>query len=107
MRNFPNWFPGTDFKKTARQWGAELTDVIEKPYAFVKHQMAQGKHKTSFLSHLLEAGVPSPEEEFTHKWSSLSLYTAGADTVSSVDPTYPPPLSFPASPLARSFVSPY
>ncbi|KAK7745701.1 hypothetical protein SLS62_009667 [Diatrype stigma] len=80
LRNLPNWFPGTNFKKTARQWGAELTDVIEKPYAFVKHQVAQGKHKTSFLSHLLEAGVPNPEEEFTHKWSSLSLYTAGADT---------------------------
>lgn len=78
----PDWVPGTGFKKVARQWRAELTDVTEKPYAFVKHQMAQGKNRTSFLSCLLEDGELTPEKAFTDKWSAMALYTGGADTVS-------------------------
>ncbi|KAK7900779.1 hypothetical protein LTR67_003063 [Exophiala xenobiotica] len=74
------WFPGTRFLQTAKQWGAELSDVAERPYAFVKHQMAQGKSQSSFLSQLLEQGDSDPEEKFTNKWSAMSLYTAGADT---------------------------
>lgn len=44
--------------------------------------MAQGKDGSSFLSQLLEAGDSTPEETFTNKRSAMSLYTAGADTVS-------------------------
>lgn len=82
VRYLPDWMPGTGWKRTARQWAAELTDVTEKPYAFVKHQIAQGKNDNSFLSRLLEAGDSTPKEKLTNKWSSLSLYAAGADTVS-------------------------
>ncbi|KAI1386111.1 putative cytochrome P450 oxidoreductase OrdA-like protein [Hypoxylon trugodes] len=80
LRRLPDWVPGTGFKNLARQWGAELNDVVEKPYAFVKHQMAHGKNETSFLSQLLEASDSDSEEEFANKWSAMSLYTAGADT---------------------------
>ncbi|RMJ16492.1 hypothetical protein CDV36_003782 [Fusarium kuroshium] len=80
LRYLPDWVPGTGWKRTARQWAAELNDVTEKPYAFVKHQIAQGKDDNSFLSRLLEAGDSTPEEKFTNKWSAMSLYTAGADT---------------------------
>jgi len=82
MRKLPDWLPGTAFKQTAKEWNAALMDVTERPYAFTKHQMAQGKHETSFLSQLLEAGDLTPEEKWTNKWSAMSLYTAGADTVS-------------------------
>ncbi|KAI2466346.1 putative cytochrome P450 oxidoreductase OrdA-like protein [Annulohypoxylon bovei var. microspora] len=85
LRFVPDWVPGTGFKKLARQWGTELVDVLEKPYAFVKHQMAQGKNEASFLSKLLEAGDLGPEANSMNKWSAMSLYTAGADTtVSSI-----------------------
>ncbi|KAK5273358.1 hypothetical protein LTR40_013863, partial [Exophiala xenobiotica] len=53
LKRLPEWFPGTGFMQTAKQWGAELTDVAERPCAFVKHQMAQGKSQSSFLSQLL------------------------------------------------------
>lgn len=86
VRYLPDWVPGTGWKRTARQWGAELHDVTEKPYAFVKHQIAQGKDDNSFLARLLEAGDSTPEEKFTNKWSAMSLYTAGADTVSTLPP---------------------
>jgi hypothetical protein len=81
VRYLPDWFPGTGFKRTARQWRATLTDLTERPYAFVKHQMAQGKHEPSFLSQLLESGDLDHEETFVAKWSALSLYSGGADTV--------------------------
>lgn len=82
MKDFPEWVPGTAWKKTARQWAAELTAVTEVPYAFVKHQIAQGNNETSFLARLIEAGDADPETIDTNKWSAMSLYTAGADTVS-------------------------
>lgn len=82
MRYLPECFPGTGWKQIAKQWGAELTAVTEKPYAFVKQQLARGKDDMSFLSRLLAAGDDTPEEKWTNKWSAMSLYTAGADTVS-------------------------
>ncbi|EEU37635.1 uncharacterized protein NECHADRAFT_53484 [Fusarium vanettenii 77-13-4] len=80
LRYLPDWVPGTGWKRTARQWAAELHNVTEKPYAFVKHQIAQGKDDNSFLARLLETGDSTPEEKFTNKWSAMSLYTAGAGT---------------------------
>ncbi|KAM5350245.1 hypothetical protein ACJ41O_006750 [Fusarium nematophilum] len=85
LRYLSDWFPGTRFKRVARQWSTELNDVTDKPYAFVKHQMAHGRDDSSFLSRLLEAGDSTPEEKFTNKWSAMSLYTAGADTLSQLD----------------------
>ena len=80
MKSLPDWFPGTGFKKTARQWGAELLDVADRPYAFTKQKMTEGEHM-SFLSQLLEKSDVDAEEKFTNKWSAFSLYAAGADTV--------------------------
>lgn len=82
VRKLPSWLPGTGFQQLALQWGSELRDVTEKPYAFVKHQKAMGKSQTSFLSRLIEAGDEDPQDKFSNKWSAMSLYVAGADTVS-------------------------
>lgn len=76
--------PGTGFQQLALKWGSELKDVAEKPYAFVKHQRAAGSSQTSFLSRLIEAGEANPDEEYNNKWSAMSLYVAGADTVSAL-----------------------
>lgn len=81
VRYLPDWFPGTGFKATGREWGQTLTDLTERPYAFVKHQMSSGKYETSFLSQLLEPGELDQEETWVAKWSAMSLYSAGADTV--------------------------
>ncbi|KAJ4267248.1 hypothetical protein NW762_003351 [Fusarium torreyae] len=81
-----HWMPGTNFKKLARQWSSELSDLLEKPYAFVKQQHAQGKQDYSFLTQLLDAGDSTAEEKLTNKWSAAALYAAGADTtVSSIE----------------------
>ncbi|KAM0289149.1 hypothetical protein ACHAO9_006369 [Fusarium lateritium] len=74
------WMPGANFKRLARQWSSELEDLLEKPYAFVKHQHSLGKTDKSFVTRLLEAGDSTAEEKLTNKWSAASLYAAGADT---------------------------
>jgi hypothetical protein len=83
VRHIPDWFPGAGFKQVARQWGASLTELTERPYAFVKHQIADGVNEPSFLSYLLKQPISSADELFTVKCSAMSLFTAGADTVSS------------------------
>jgi hypothetical protein len=47
--------PGTSFKQTAREMNAQLNRTTEQPYAFVKQQMREKKHKTSFLSQAIES----------------------------------------------------
>jgi len=80
LRYLPDWFPGTGFKRTAKEWGRIVFEVKERPYALVKQQMAQGKYQSSFLSALLEEGESNAEEASINKWSAASLYSAGADT---------------------------
>lgn len=81
VRYVPEWFPGTGWKQTAKDWHATLQSIAERPYAFVKHQMAQGKDTSSFVSHLISGGDLTAEDEFNTKWSALSMYAGGADTV--------------------------
>lgn len=46
--------------------------------------MALGIHETSFLSELLPQGLDATET-YAAKWSAMSLYAAGADTVCKTD----------------------
>lgn len=85
VKHIPSWFPGAGFKRTAQAWREQLIGIADRPYAFVKAQMAKGKYKPSYLSNTFIAhGVPEPgsEEELVAKWTAASLYTGGADTVS-------------------------
>ena len=56
----------------------------EKPFEFVKRQMAQGTNKPSYVSKLFAQndGNLSAEDKHAVKWSAVSLYGGGADTVS-------------------------
>ncbi|KAF8211494.1 cytochrome P450 [Mycena galopus ATCC 62051] len=80
LRHVPKWFPFTAWRRKADAWAATLNQLVEQPYNFVKHQMATGTAPVSFTSTLLEPKQLTAEEEFDIKWSSASLYSAGADT---------------------------
>ncbi|GJD03177.1 cytochrome P450 [Colletotrichum higginsianum] len=85
LRYLPDWVPGTGFKQIAKQWKVQMEETRDKPYAFVEHQMAQGKDNVSFLSRLLESEDASPAKEHNDKFMALSMYGGGADTtVSSI-----------------------
>ncbi|OBT69090.1 hypothetical protein VE03_01398 [Pseudogymnoascus sp. 23342-1-I1] len=80
LRYLPDGFPGTAFKGTGRKMADTLRQCVDQPYEFVKQQMRENRHKTSFLSQAIEDIGSDSEMEFVHKWSALSLFTGGADT---------------------------
>lgn len=59
----------------------QLAQCTNQPYEFVKQQMREKRHKTSFLSQCIEDIGSDTEKEFVHKWAALALYLGGADTV--------------------------
>lgn len=56
---------------------------------FVRKQMKEQQYAPSYVSALYERadGKMSAEEEHVLKYSAASLYTGGADTVRSLEPT--------------------
>ncbi|KAG1869546.1 cytochrome P450 [Suillus subluteus] len=81
LAKVPEWFPGTGFKRLAREWRQTLEEMVDTPYKFVKDQMATGIAPVSFASNLLEGRTTlSAEEDHMVKWSALALYSGGADT---------------------------
>ncbi|KAJ4355956.1 uncharacterized protein N0V89_003981 [Didymosphaeria variabile] len=88
LRYFPEWVPGTGFKDTARRMAVQLAQCTNQPYQFVKQQMREKRHKTSFLSQCIEDIGSDTEQEFEHKWAALALYLGGADTTVSALMTF-------------------
>ncbi|OJK03520.1 hypothetical protein ASPACDRAFT_49667 [Aspergillus aculeatus ATCC 16872] len=84
LRLVPDWIPGMNFKTVARDWRNNLTRMTELPYAFVRHKMETQQDSDCFLSQLLRAA----KDESSHKWTALSLYSAGADTTVSALSTF-------------------
>lgn len=54
LKYVPAWMPGAGFKRTAKEWGAILEEMVDVPYNFTKQQMAAGTAPSSFVSNLLE-----------------------------------------------------
>jgi hypothetical protein len=88
VKYIPSWFPGAGFKRTTNLWREHLSGIADRQHAFVKRQIESGKHRPSYLGDILQAGFPESgsEEELVAKWTSRSLYTGGADTVSLLPP---------------------
>ncbi|UKZ80836.1 hypothetical protein TrVFT333_008601 [Trichoderma virens FT-333] len=63
LKHLPDGFLGTEFKETARQWNKVNHDTVNIPYSFVERQMANGTHRPSFVSGLIE------------RYSTLSAFT--------------------------------
>ncbi|KAF2024274.1 cytochrome P450 [Setomelanomma holmii] len=80
LQYLPDWMPGTGFKKTAREMADQLQKTTNQPYEFVKQQMREKKHKTSFLSEAIDKLGSDAQAENIHKWSASSMYLGGADT---------------------------
>ncbi|TDL20082.1 cytochrome P450 oxidoreductase OrdA-like protein [Rickenella mellea] len=92
LRYIPDWLPGAGFKRTASRSFKKANELADKPYAFVKRQMASGIATPSYTSALLEKlekvkiinnnadAATIAEEEFIIKWSATTLYGGGADT---------------------------
>ncbi|QYT01221.1 Cytochrome P450 oxidoreductase OrdA-like protein [Trichoderma simmonsii] len=89
LKHLPDWFPGTAFKKTAREWNKVNHEAANIPYSFVKRQMANGTNRPSFVSGLIErystkTGILDNDDEDAIKWTAGILYGAGSDTTVAV-----------------------
>ncbi|KAG6860518.1 hypothetical protein C0995_010298 [Termitomyces sp. Mi166 len=79
LRYVPSWIPGAGFKRDAKEWGALLLEMVERPHNVVKREMAAGTAPVSYTSSLMNRENVDTEEEFAIKWSAASLYAGGAD----------------------------
>ncbi|KAM0260067.1 hypothetical protein ACHAQJ_002991 [Trichoderma viride] len=87
LRHLPDWFPGTQFKQTARKWKSTNEAVVSSPYNFVKKQMELGiHHQESYVSELIRfygnedgTGVSEENAEII-QLTATSMYGGGADT---------------------------
>ncbi|KAI5118228.1 hypothetical protein M0805_000724 [Coniferiporia weirii] len=83
---FPSqWIPGLNFKRKAREWNKATMDLLNKPFAFVKHQMRTGNEIPSSASSLI---VNNILDEHVMKWIAATLYGGGADTTVSAAATF-------------------
>ncbi|KAI4172112.1 MAG: hypothetical protein LQ343_003760 [Gyalolechia ehrenbergii] len=88
IRYLPDWFPGTSYRKTAREFKAVNEAAAEIPYSFVKRQLSLKAHRPSYVSNLLQQNMTesddhlnlAPADEEAIKWTAVSLYAAGSDS---------------------------
>ncbi|TFK50520.1 cytochrome P450 [Heliocybe sulcata] len=82
LQYMPDWMPGSGFLRNARIWKAKMQEFVDKPYEYVKDQMAKGTAVPSFCSTLLEQDGKSVDEQAENdiKWAANSMYSAAGDT---------------------------
>ncbi|KAL4064159.1 cytochrome P450 [Scleroderma yunnanense] len=86
LKYVPSWLPGAEFKSQAREWSFIMQDMVNKPYQFVKEQLASGTAPKSFTSNSLDGRVLTDEYESLVKWVGASMYAGGAGpTISSAN----------------------
>ncbi|KAG8768622.1 hypothetical protein FRC12_005453 [Ceratobasidium sp. 428] len=81
LRFFPNWFPGTTWKQTVKEWRAERDEMVDVPFDWTKNQMANGATSSSVLRTLLSSlennrdQIDSYEDEEDRiKWTVGTLF---------------------------------
>lgn len=82
MRYLPN-LPGIPFQQFARESRQILEETASRPLEFVKGKMKTGKYESSLASMDYENahGSITEEDELLTKWSAVSLFIGGSDTV--------------------------
>ncbi|KEP46282.1 cytochrome P450 family protein [Rhizoctonia solani 123E] len=87
LSRLPDWFPGTSWKRTGREWGAQQDKAKTEPYEWLKNQVAGGDYQPSLLAPLLQdhkllSGLSLEERDKRLKEIGIILYGGGTDTSS-------------------------
>ncbi|KAF8751131.1 cytochrome P450 [Rhizoctonia solani] len=87
LRYFPDWFPGTGWKKIVKAWNEEKEEMINAPFDWTKQQIASGTADHSIVQSLLTKLENKPNEDCNNsedeeiiKWVTGNLFGAGVDT---------------------------
>ncbi|CAE6444324.1 unnamed protein product [Rhizoctonia solani] len=87
LKYVPDWFPGTGWKRTAREWRALKESAQSLPYEWTKTQLEAGVTEPSILSmllqnHRLTSNLTAKEKELRLKELTWIIVAAGTDTTS-------------------------
>ncbi|KAJ7844804.1 cytochrome P450 [Mycena leptocephala] len=95
LKYVPNWVPGADFKRKAKQWRKVTRDLLEVPFSEVKRNIASGTARTSLTSlnlRPLDDSTGSKKkvraQEAVVQAAAANIYAAGADTTVSALGTF-------------------
>ncbi|CAE6507306.1 unnamed protein product [Rhizoctonia solani] len=82
----PDWFPGTGWKNTARNWRNHKNHAVDAPYQWTKQQVATGDFEPSILSALLQDHSIDPDTSVADRDKDLkelayALFVGGTDTL--------------------------
>ncbi|CAE6486166.1 unnamed protein product [Rhizoctonia solani] len=87
LKYAPTWMPGTNWKRTARQWRADKEQALNGPYEWTKAQIAAGTSEPSVIGallqgHALASGLSSAEKDGCLREIGMVFYAGGTDTSS-------------------------
>ncbi|KAJ0298403.1 hypothetical protein Brms1b_013410 [Colletotrichum noveboracense] len=80
LKYLPDWFPGTEWKRQAKEYRADFLDAVERPYRFVETQMTEGRENVSYLAKAMATSEDTPEDVHNNMWTAGSIFSGAADT---------------------------
>nr|BAL05181.1 cytochrome P450 [Phanerodontia chrysosporium] len=90
LKYVPEWFPGAGFKRQARIWKKEVTNIADAPFAAM--EACDSLPDDSAAKPLLERMLDSPDDpayaRHVLRGTLASMYIAGADTTTSTLATF-------------------
>lgn len=93
LKYVPEWFPGTGWKQTIKEWREQRDEILHVPYNWAKTEIEAGTAAPSMVkSHLAEIASnqrldPAAEEEYL-KWAAMTLFAAASDTTVSASMSF-------------------
>ncbi|KZV87066.1 cytochrome P450 [Exidia glandulosa HHB12029] len=82
MEHLPDWIPGAQFKRTAKQLHYELEEFTNRPMRMTKENMRNGRAEACFAVSQLEdkdASADELHEEYV-KYAAAGMYSGGTDS---------------------------
>ncbi|KAG8792125.1 hypothetical protein FRC12_007125 [Ceratobasidium sp. 428] len=84
LKRIPDWFPWTEWKRTARKWRDHKNNAVDTPYYWTKSQIALPEHEPSMIESVLEQtrrmGLSPDEADDYAKEIAFVLFAGGTDT---------------------------
>ncbi|KAG8774723.1 hypothetical protein FRC12_001854 [Ceratobasidium sp. 428] len=84
--HLPDWFPGTNWKKTAHKWRKQKEEAVNGIYNWTKAQIAQGINEPSIIASLLsdshELDLEDSEVDNDVKYMAFTLITGKSNLLS-------------------------
>ncbi|KAJ7483474.1 cytochrome P450 [Mycena latifolia] len=91
LKYVPEWFPGANFKRKAREWKKLSQSMVDKPFAEAKRNIASGNAPYSFTASALRTLEDCENKEYQEqviKSTAGTMYIAGADSTVSALGTF-------------------